>query len=105
MALLCSFAKSTGLLTFIAYSRPQPIETMLHEDIDRLGMLSILFVDSERFVKAMLCGNLCNFSSMVVIRLVDIADNLAFIPTYGSQLEAKILVCVERRWLNDDCLQ
>jgi hypothetical protein len=81
---------------------------VLHENIDCLRMLFVFLVDCERlFVKAMLSSNSSNFSGVVIVELVDIANNLAFISAYGSQQEEvlKILVLAERRGLDDNILQ
>lgn len=81
---------------------------MLDKNVDSHGMLIIFLIDHKRFlVKPMIRSNLGDFGSIVVLQLVDVPDNLAFVCTDSSEEQQvlEIPVITERRRLNNDLLQ
>ena len=83
-------------------------DDVFDEDVDGVGMLLILFVNEEGlFIQAVFCGNLRDFTHVVVLELVDIADDLAFVSADGSQHQQvlQVLVVAKRRRLQDDFLE
>ena len=81
---------------------------MLNEDIDCLCVLLVLLEDEEcLLVQAVLDGNLGDLGDVVVLELVDVADDLALVRTDSCQHEQvlEVAVVVEGRGLKDDLLK
>jgi hypothetical protein len=81
---------------------------VLNEDIDSHRMLLMLPVNRQCFlIKTVLSGNSCDISSVVVLKLVDIANNLALVSANGSEEKEvlEILVVAEWRRFDDDFFQ
>ena len=78
------------------------------ENIDSLGVLLVLLEDEERFlVQAMLNRDPGDLGGVVVLELVDVANDLALVRADGCQHQQvlEVAVVAERRWLQDDLLQ
>ena len=81
---------------------------MLDENVDCLRVLLVLLEDEEcLLVQAVLDGNLGNLGDVVVLELVDVADDLALVRTDSCQHEQvlEVAVIVEGRGLKDDLLK
>ena len=81
---------------------------VLNENVDCLRVLLVLLEDEEcLLVQAVLDGNLGNLSDVVVLELVDVADDLALVRTDSCQHEQvlEVAVVVEGRGLKDDLLK
>ena len=81
---------------------------MLNENVDCLRVLLVLLEDEEcLLVQAVLDGNLGNLGDVVVLELVDVADDLALVRTDSCQHEQvlEVAVVVEGRGLKDDLLK
>jgi len=81
---------------------------MLDQDINSLGMLLVLLVDHECFLKqSMLGSDLRDLCGIVVLQLVDVSDNLSLVRTdSGKEHEVlEIAVVAEGRGLDDDLLE
>lgn len=81
---------------------------MFDQDINSLGVLLVLFVDHECFLKqSMLGSDLRDLRGIVVLQLVDVSDNLSLVRT-DSRKEHEVLeiaVVAEGRGLDDDLLE
>lgn len=83
-------------------------DDVLDEYIHGHGVLLVLLVDRKcLFVQAVFGGDLGNFTSIVVLELVDVANDLALISADCGQEEQilQVLVVAEGGGLNDDLLQ
>ena len=105
---LC-FRKTTPHLWFIHFigiiKTTINRDDVFNKDIDGLSMLFILLVDREGFlVQAMLNSDPGNFTSIVVLELVDITYDFPFVrPDGGEEKQIlEVLVVTERRGLDDD---
>ena len=81
---------------------------MLDEDVDCLRVLLVLLEDEEcLLVQAVLDGDLRDLGDVVVLELVDVADDLALVRTDSRQHEQvlEVAVVVEGRGLKDDLLK
>ena len=72
---------------------------MFDKDIDRQRMLFVFLEDHERLLEqAMVNRNLGNFLDIVVFRLIDIVNDLAFVCTDSGQHEQILEVTVLAEW-------
>jgi len=81
---------------------------MLDKDIDSKRMLVVLLVDGQSFfVETMLNSNFGNVSDFVVLKLVDVSNDFAFISTNCCEKEEVLEVFVVAEWrrLDDNLLQ
>jgi hypothetical protein len=81
---------------------------MFHQDVDSHSMILVFLVDEERFlVQAVLGCDLRNLFRIVVLKFINIANNLALVGTDGSEHKQilEVFILVERRRLKDDFLQ
>ena len=81
---------------------------MLNENVDCLRVLLVLLEDEEcLLVQAVLDGDLRDLGDVVVLELVDVADDLALVRTDSCQHEQvlEVAVVVEGRGLKDDLLK
>ena len=81
---------------------------MFDQNIDSLSVLLVLLVDHERlFIQPMLGSNLWDLGGIVVLQFVDVADDLAFVCTDGSEKQEvlEVAVVAEGRRLDDDLFQ
>ena len=81
---------------------------MLYKYVHRLRVLLVLLVDEEGLlVQAVFRSNLGNLADVVVLELVDVANDLALVCADRGkhQQVLEILVVAERRRLQDDLLK
>ena len=68
---------------------------VLHKNIDRHGMLVIFLIDCQRLlVQTVISGDLRNLASIVVLQLVDVANNLTLLGANSRQKEKVLQVLV-----------
>lgn len=81
---------------------------MFNKNIDSLSVLLVLLVDRERlFVQPMLGSNLWDLGGIVILQFVDVADDLPFVCTDGSEKQEvlEVAVVTEGRRFDDDLFQ
>ena len=81
---------------------------MLNKNVDSKRMLVVLLVDGQSFfIKTMLNSNFSNISNFVVLKLIDVSNNFAFIGTNCREKKKVLEVFVIAEWgrLDDNLLQ
>jgi len=81
---------------------------VLNKDVDSKCMLVMLFVDGQSFfVETMLNGNFGNVRNFVILKLIDVSNDLAFISTNCCEKKKVLEVFVVAEWrrFDDDLLQ
>lgn len=81
---------------------------MLNEDIHGQRMLLVFFVNAQSLlIQAMFSRNPGNVTSIIVLELVDVADDLALVSSDGREKHQvlQIFIVAEWRWLEYDLLE
>ena len=81
---------------------------MLNKNVDSKRMLVVFLVDGQSFfIETMLNSNFGNVSNFVVLKLIDVSNNFAFISTNCREKKKVLEVFVVAEWgrLDDNLLQ
>ena len=81
---------------------------MFYKDVDSECMLFVFLVDGQSFlIETVLNGNFGNVRNFVVLKLINVSNDFAFVSTNCSKKKKvlEVFVVAEWRWLDNNFLQ